>query len=74
MYACEERHAKLPFGFLRGNVFDQGFLFYSPVTLSKEVNSSSFLTVRRSATEHHVCADGWQETLSQLACKQMGLG
>ncbi|KAF6129474.1 corin, serine peptidase [Phyllostomus discolor] len=44
------------------------------VTLSKEVNSSSFLTVRRSATEHHVCADGWQETLSQLACKQMGLG
>ncbi|XP_053778491.1 atrial natriuretic peptide-converting enzyme isoform X3 [Desmodus rotundus] len=44
------------------------------VTLSKKVNSSSFLTVHRSATESHVCADGWQETLSQLACKQMGLG
>ncbi|XP_053510886.1 atrial natriuretic peptide-converting enzyme isoform X2 [Artibeus jamaicensis] len=44
------------------------------VTLSKRVNSSSFLTVHRSATEHHVCADGWQEALSQLACKQMGLG
>nr|XP_001495620.4 atrial natriuretic peptide-converting enzyme isoform X1 [Equus caballus] len=44
------------------------------VTLSKKVNSSSFLTVHKSAREHHVCADGWQETLSQLACKQMGLG
>ncbi|XP_036890131.1 atrial natriuretic peptide-converting enzyme isoform X2 [Sturnira hondurensis] len=44
------------------------------VTLSKRVNSSSFLTVHRSATEHHVCADGWRESLSQLACEQMGLG
>ncbi|XP_036709076.1 atrial natriuretic peptide-converting enzyme isoform X3 [Balaenoptera musculus] len=44
------------------------------VTLSANVNSSSFLTAHRSAVEHHVCADGWQETLSQLACKQMGLG
>ncbi|XP_069868404.1 atrial natriuretic peptide-converting enzyme isoform X1 [Dipodomys merriami] len=44
------------------------------VSLSKNVNSSSFLTVHRSATEYHVCADGWQETLSQLACRQMGLG
>ncbi|XP_053073371.1 atrial natriuretic peptide-converting enzyme isoform X4 [Acinonyx jubatus] len=44
------------------------------VTLSKNVSSSSFLTAHRSAKEHHVCADGWQETLSQLACKQMGLG
>ncbi|XP_070253186.1 atrial natriuretic peptide-converting enzyme isoform X2 [Myotis yumanensis] len=43
------------------------------VTLSQKENSS-FLTAHRSATEHHVCADGWQETLSQLACKQMGLG
>ncbi|KAB0343598.1 hypothetical protein FD754_020524 [Muntiacus muntjak] len=43
------------------------------VTLSANVNSS-FLTAHRSAVEHHVCADGWQETLSQLACKQMGLG
>ncbi|XP_068961281.1 atrial natriuretic peptide-converting enzyme [Petaurus breviceps papuanus] len=44
------------------------------VTLSKDVSSSTFLTVRRSATDHQVCADHWQETLSQLACKQMGLG
>nr|AAI45244.1 Corin protein [Mus musculus] len=44
------------------------------VTLSKNGNSSSLLTVHKSAKEHHVCADGWRETLSQLACKQMGLG
>uniref|UniRef100_A0A8C5V8Y9 Corin, serine peptidase n=1 Tax=Microcebus murinus TaxID=30608 RepID=A0A8C5V8Y9_MICMU len=44
------------------------------VTLSKTSNSSSFLTVHRAATEYHVCADGWQGTLSQLACRQMGLG
>uniref|UniRef100_A0A7N9CJJ3 Corin, serine peptidase n=1 Tax=Macaca fascicularis TaxID=9541 RepID=A0A7N9CJJ3_MACFA len=44
------------------------------VTLSINVNSSSFLMVHRAATEHHVCADGWQEMFSQLACKQMGLG
>ncbi|KAF5926918.1 hypothetical protein HPG69_001550, partial [Diceros bicornis minor] len=53
-----------------------GFKLLEPynLTLSKNVNSSSFLTAHRSATERHVCADGWQETLSQLACKQMGLG
>ncbi|XP_019480160.1 PREDICTED: atrial natriuretic peptide-converting enzyme isoform X3 [Hipposideros armiger] len=44
------------------------------VTLSKNANSSSFLTAHRSAAEHHVCGDGWQENLSRLACKQMGLG
>nr|XP_048270736.1 atrial natriuretic peptide-converting enzyme isoform X2 [Myodes glareolus] len=44
------------------------------VTLSKNGSSSSFLAVHRSATKHHVCADGWQEALSQLACRQMGLG
>ncbi|XP_074085604.1 atrial natriuretic peptide-converting enzyme isoform X2 [Macrotis lagotis] len=44
------------------------------VTLSKDVNSSTFLTVHRSATDHQVCADNWHETLSHLACKQMGLG
>ncbi|XP_027631391.1 atrial natriuretic peptide-converting enzyme [Tupaia chinensis] len=44
------------------------------VTLSEDVNAPSLLTVHRSATEQHVCADGWQETLSQLACRQMGLG
>uniref|UniRef100_A0A671DMH0 Atrial natriuretic peptide-converting enzyme n=1 Tax=Rhinolophus ferrumequinum TaxID=59479 RepID=A0A671DMH0_RHIFE len=44
------------------------------VTLSENANSSSFLTAHRAATAHHVCGDGWQETLSRLACKQMGLG
>ncbi|KAK2491491.1 hypothetical protein MC885_000541, partial [Smutsia gigantea] len=44
------------------------------VILSKNGNSSSFLTAHRYAIEYLVCADGWQETLSQLACKQMGLG
>ncbi|KFO26448.1 Atrial natriuretic peptide-converting enzyme [Fukomys damarensis] len=44
------------------------------VTLSGTVNSSSLLSVHRAATEYYVCADGWRETLSQLACSQMGLG
>uniref|UniRef100_A0A669PL37 Corin, serine peptidase n=1 Tax=Phasianus colchicus TaxID=9054 RepID=A0A669PL37_PHACC len=44
------------------------------VTLSKNMNSLMFLTVHRSATDNHVCADEWQENLSQLACNQMGLG
>ncbi|XP_071663558.1 atrial natriuretic peptide-converting enzyme isoform X3 [Patagioenas fasciata] len=44
------------------------------VTLSKTKNSLMFLTVHRSAADNHVCADDWQESLSQLACNQMGLG
>ncbi|XP_021249519.1 atrial natriuretic peptide-converting enzyme isoform X1 [Numida meleagris] len=44
------------------------------VTLSKNMNSLMFLTVHRSAVDNHVCADEWQENLSQLACSQMGLG
>ncbi|KFO99340.1 Atrial natriuretic peptide-converting enzyme, partial [Calypte anna] len=44
------------------------------VTLSKNMNSLMFLTVHRSAADNHVCADEWQENLSHLACKQMGLG
>ncbi|XP_062837693.1 atrial natriuretic peptide-converting enzyme [Anolis carolinensis] len=44
------------------------------VTLSKNTSSLMFLTVQRSATNYHVCADGWEESLSHLACKQMGLG
>nr|XP_042706289.1 atrial natriuretic peptide-converting enzyme isoform X13 [Chrysemys picta bellii] len=44
------------------------------VTLSKNASSLAFLTVHRSATDYHVCADEWQEKLSQLACNQMGLG
>ncbi|KAM5271917.1 atrial natriuretic peptide-converting enzyme isoform 2-T2 [Ctenodactylus gundi] len=44
------------------------------VTLSKTMMPSSLLTVHRSGTEHLVCADSWQETLSQLACRQMGFG
>ncbi|EMP25074.1 Atrial natriuretic peptide-converting enzyme [Chelonia mydas] len=44
------------------------------VTLSKTTSSLAFLTIHRSATDYHVCADEWQEKLSQLACNQMGLG
>uniref|UniRef100_A0A803VLA1 Corin, serine peptidase n=1 Tax=Ficedula albicollis TaxID=59894 RepID=A0A803VLA1_FICAL len=44
------------------------------VTLSKNTNSLMLLTVHRSAADSHVCADEWQENLSQLACNQMGLG
>ncbi|KFP84468.1 Atrial natriuretic peptide-converting enzyme, partial [Acanthisitta chloris] len=44
------------------------------VTLSKNMNSLMFLTIHRSAADNHVCADEWQEELSQLACNQMGLG
>uniref|UniRef100_A0A8C4UQQ7 Corin, serine peptidase n=1 Tax=Falco tinnunculus TaxID=100819 RepID=A0A8C4UQQ7_FALTI len=44
------------------------------VTLSKNMNSLMFLTIHRSAADNHVCADEWQENLSQLACNQMGLG
>nr|XP_030126870.3 atrial natriuretic peptide-converting enzyme [Taeniopygia guttata] len=44
------------------------------VTLSKNTNSLMLLTVHRSAADNHVCADEWQENLSQLACNQMGLG
>ncbi|XP_075786589.1 atrial natriuretic peptide-converting enzyme isoform X3 [Pelodiscus sinensis] len=44
------------------------------VTLSKNTSSFTFLTIQRSAMNYHVCADEWQENLSQLACNQMGLG
>lgn len=50
------------------------FLFFFSVTLSKNMNSLMLLTVHRSAADNHVCADEWQENLSQLACNQMGLG
>ncbi|XP_069487814.1 atrial natriuretic peptide-converting enzyme isoform X3 [Ambystoma mexicanum] len=44
------------------------------VTLSKSMGSSRLLTIHRSAADYHVCADDWQEELTQRACKQMGLG
>ncbi|XP_025054160.1 atrial natriuretic peptide-converting enzyme isoform X5 [Alligator sinensis] len=44
------------------------------VSLSKNMSFLTFLTIHRSATDYHVCADEWQENLSQLACNQMGLG
>ncbi|XP_030047209.1 atrial natriuretic peptide-converting enzyme [Microcaecilia unicolor] len=44
------------------------------VSLSKSVNSTTFLTIHKSAADYHVCADEWQEDLSQLACNQLGLG
>ncbi|XP_060102280.1 atrial natriuretic peptide-converting enzyme [Heteronotia binoei] len=44
------------------------------VTVSKNMSSLMFLTVHRSAASYHVCADEWEEHLSHLACRQMGLG
>ncbi|XP_029444164.1 atrial natriuretic peptide-converting enzyme isoform X2 [Rhinatrema bivittatum] len=44
------------------------------VSLSKSVSSPPFLTIHRSAADYQVCADEWQEELSQLVCSQMGLG
>ncbi|XP_053110342.1 atrial natriuretic peptide-converting enzyme isoform X2 [Hemicordylus capensis] len=47
---------------------------WSCVTLSKNRSSLMLLTVHKSATNYHVCADEWEENLSHLACRQMGLG
>lgn len=44
------------------------------VSLSNGVDSLSPVIVHRSTSDYHVCADDWQEELSQLACRQMGLG
>ncbi|XP_048453927.1 atrial natriuretic peptide-converting enzyme isoform X4 [Rhincodon typus] len=44
------------------------------VSLSDSAASLSQLVVHRSTSDYHVCADDWQEELSQLACKQIGLG
>ncbi|XP_069057747.1 atrial natriuretic peptide-converting enzyme isoform X2 [Pleurodeles waltl] len=44
------------------------------VTLSKSTSSTALLTIDRSAADHYVCADDWQEELTQRACTQLGLG
>ncbi|XP_032884034.1 atrial natriuretic peptide-converting enzyme isoform X2 [Amblyraja radiata] len=44
------------------------------VSLSNGMDSLSPVIVHRSTSDYHVCADDWQEELSQLACRQMGLG
>uniref|UniRef100_A0A8C5MLP8 Corin, serine peptidase n=1 Tax=Leptobrachium leishanense TaxID=445787 RepID=A0A8C5MLP8_9ANUR len=42
------------------------------ITVSKD--EGSFLTIHQSARDYHMCADTWEEDLSQWVCKQMGLG
>ncbi|XP_063313991.1 atrial natriuretic peptide-converting enzyme [Pelobates fuscus] len=42
--------------------------------ISMSESESSFLTIHRSALDYHVCADAWEEELTQWVCKQMGLG
>ncbi|XP_048091985.1 atrial natriuretic peptide-converting enzyme [Alosa alosa] len=37
-------------------------------------NASAALSVSRSGGEYQVCADGWSPPLSELTCKQLGLG
>ncbi|XP_018098620.1 atrial natriuretic peptide-converting enzyme [Xenopus laevis] len=44
------------------------------VTLSKSTSSLTVLTIHRSASDYHVCADDWDEELTQWVCNQMGLG
>uniref|UniRef100_A0A8C2ZVD4 Corin, serine peptidase n=1 Tax=Cyclopterus lumpus TaxID=8103 RepID=A0A8C2ZVD4_CYCLU len=44
----------------------------SAVSLSDR--SGSVLTVFRTAAEYQVCADEWNQELSQLTCSQLGLG
>ncbi|XP_064419162.1 atrial natriuretic peptide-converting enzyme isoform X2 [Latimeria chalumnae] len=44
------------------------------VALSESSSSLSLLTIHKHASEYLVCADDWQEELSQQACKQIGLG
>ncbi|XP_053559966.1 atrial natriuretic peptide-converting enzyme [Bombina bombina] len=47
---------------------------WSCVSMSKSVSDLPFLTIHRSALDYHVCADEWEEELSEWVCKQMGLG
>ncbi|XP_043917346.1 atrial natriuretic peptide-converting enzyme isoform X2 [Protopterus annectens] len=44
------------------------------VTLSKSTNPESLLIVHKSTADYHVCADDWEEELSWMACRQIGLG
>ncbi|XP_075423072.1 atrial natriuretic peptide-converting enzyme [Ascaphus truei] len=44
------------------------------VTVSRSVSALTSLTIHASASDYHVCADDWEEELTQWVCKQMGLG
>ncbi|XP_072424881.1 atrial natriuretic peptide-converting enzyme isoform X5 [Chiloscyllium punctatum] len=44
------------------------------VSLVDSPASLSQLVVHRSTSDYHICADDWRDELSQLACKQIGLG
>ncbi|KAG9479580.1 hypothetical protein GDO78_011545 [Eleutherodactylus coqui] len=44
------------------------------VSASNNVSSLSSLLIHRAASDYEVCADEWEEELSQWVCKQMGLG
>ncbi|XP_072315450.1 atrial natriuretic peptide-converting enzyme [Eucyclogobius newberryi] len=42
--------------------------------VSLEDRSGTVLTVLRSGAEYQVCADEWTQDLSELTCRQLGLG
>ncbi|XP_075051401.1 atrial natriuretic peptide-converting enzyme [Mixophyes fleayi] len=44
------------------------------VSVSNNVSSLTPMIIHRAASDHHVCADEWEEQLSQWVCKQLGLG
>ncbi|XP_040274841.1 atrial natriuretic peptide-converting enzyme [Bufo bufo] len=44
------------------------------VTASNNISSLMSLVIHRAASDYQVCADEWEEDLSQWVCRQMGLG
>nr|XP_061810753.1 atrial natriuretic peptide-converting enzyme-like [Nerophis lumbriciformis] len=42
--------------------------------VSLNPSSGSIMTVLRTADHYHVCADEWNQQLSELTCDQLGLG
>ncbi|XP_056413456.1 atrial natriuretic peptide-converting enzyme [Hyla sarda] len=47
---------------------------WSCVSASTNVSSLTALVIHREASDYEVCADEWEEELSQWVCRQMGLG